>query len=130
MIPVSKQLKEVTVTAVEATGMTSSSTITREAIEHIQPTSFTDVLELLPADYPKTLKWGLQILLHFVKTAPRMRLMTFHLWELPCDRWCTAATDANLQYLPKAGATDPDYQRQVVNKGVDMRTISTDDIEK
>jgi len=35
-------------------------------------------------------------------------------------------TDANLQYLPKAGATDPDYQRQVVNKGVDMRTISTD----
>ena len=131
LIPVSKQLKEVTVTAVEATGMTSSSTITREAIEHIQPTSFTDVLELLPGGLSKDPKMGVANTITLRENGTKDAAydisslgVAFVIDGAPLQ------TDANLQYLPKAGATDPDYDRQVVNKGVDMRAISTDDIEK
>lgn len=46
-------LKEVIVTAREAGGMTSSSRISRSAMEHLQPTSFTDLLELLPGNISK-----------------------------------------------------------------------------
>ena len=46
-------LGEVTVTASESTGITSSSRIGRDAMAHLQPTSFTDLLELLPGGMSK-----------------------------------------------------------------------------
>ncbi len=41
-------LNEVVITASESKGLTSASRIDRRAMEHLQPTSFTDLLELLP----------------------------------------------------------------------------------
>lgn len=41
-------LNEVVVTAHESQGITTSSVIDRKAIEHLQPSSFTDLLSLLP----------------------------------------------------------------------------------
>lgn len=41
-------LNEVVITASESKGLTSASKIDRKAMEHLQPTSFTDLLELLP----------------------------------------------------------------------------------
>ncbi len=41
-------MQEVIVTARESHGMTSSSIIDRKAMEHLQPSSFSDLLELLP----------------------------------------------------------------------------------
>ena len=42
------QLKEVVITATESKGLVSSSKIDRPAMQHLQPTSFADLLELLP----------------------------------------------------------------------------------
>lgn len=41
-------LNEVVITASESKGVTSASKIDRKAMEHLQPTSFTDLLEMLP----------------------------------------------------------------------------------
>ena len=53
-------MQEVIVTARESHGMTSSSIIDRKAMEHLQPSSFSDLLELLPggrsADPAKVLR--------------------------------------------------------------------------
>ena len=42
------QLGEVVVTAQENRGLTTSSKIEKHAMEHLQPSSFSDILELLP----------------------------------------------------------------------------------
>lgn len=46
--PSSTALREVVVTASESKGITSASKIDRTAMEHLQPTSFSDLLALLP----------------------------------------------------------------------------------
>lgn len=48
LVPDTEVLNEVTVTAVETKGVTSSTRIGCDAIAHIQPSSFADLLELLP----------------------------------------------------------------------------------
>ena len=51
-------LGQVTVTARENRGITTSSRIDRSAMEHLQPTSFTDILELLPGGISKNPDMG------------------------------------------------------------------------
>ncbi len=41
-------IEEVIITAKESKGLTSSSVISQRAMQHLQPSSFTDLLELLP----------------------------------------------------------------------------------
>ena len=48
LAPDSFAINEVVVTATESHGLTSSSRIGQDAIAHIQPSSFADLLELLP----------------------------------------------------------------------------------
>ena len=52
--PDARQLKEVVVTARENTSLSSGSRIDRDAMAHLQPTSFSDLLELLPGGVSKT----------------------------------------------------------------------------
>ena len=54
MQPSTLKLNEVIVTASESKGITSASKIDRTAMEHLQPTSFTDLLALLPGGSTKT----------------------------------------------------------------------------
>lgn len=123
------QLGEVVVTAQESRGLTTSSTIGRHAMEHLQPSSFADLLELLPGG--RSLDPSL--------STPN----TIHIREIPTgsSNYATGAlgtsfiidgapvsTGANMQYL--AGAWDDKAtSRDNTNSGVDMRGISTDDIE-
>ena len=124
-------LKEVVVTASESKGISSSSIINREAMEHIQPTSFADIVALLPGEGAK---------------APEMNkanLIQLREAGIESDNYATSSlgtafiidgapisTDANMQYVPQAASGTQDYSRNTTNKGVDMRTISTDEIEK
>ena len=55
------QLKEVVITATESKGLVSSSKIDRPAMQHLQPTSFADLLELLPGVCHVIRIWGLPI---------------------------------------------------------------------
>lgn len=54
----SNKLKEVVITAAESPGIVSSSKIDRAAMAHLQPTSFADLLELLPGNISQTPNMG------------------------------------------------------------------------
>ena len=129
MVEDSNALGEVVVTAQESHGLASASTIRRHAMEHLQPSSFADLLELLPGGRA---------------TDPSLSTPnTIHLREVPIasSNYSTSSlgtqfvvdgapisTNANMQYL--TGAYDrQSTSRDFTNEGVDMRSISTDDIQ-
>ena len=135
----SNALAEVVVTAHESQGIVSSSKINREMMTHLQPTSFTDLLELLPGNISQTPQMGQVNSIHLRETGTLGASGTpvsnsdysiSSLGTLFVVDGAPINTDANLQNIP--GTTDvssPEYARDATNKGVDMRTISTDDIE-
>ena len=51
-------MQDVVVTAYESRGATSASRIDRKAMEHLQPSSFTDLVELLPGNVSKDPSMG------------------------------------------------------------------------
>ena len=124
----SVSIQDVVVTASESKGVTSSSVIDRKAMEHIQPSSFADLLALLPGGSSSSP----------VLSAPN----TIHLREIGIsnDDYATSSlgtsfvidgapmrNDANMQYIP--GADQLLERKLFINKGVDMRSISTDEIQ-
>lgn len=137
----SRKLSEVTITASESKGMTSASKIGQEAMQHLQPSSFADLLELLPGgatrDPVLTTPNSIRIREAAIPPISMYRVMprvssnkyatsslgiTFLLDNIPLN------TDASMQFL--SGAWEIKHiSRNFINKGVDMRTLSTDDID-
>ncbi len=126
------QIQEVVVTAEESTTKSSASLVNKEAMQHLQPSSFTDIVSMLPGANTKDPN---------LTTANTIKLREAD-GGSSSDEYATSSlgtgfvidgapisTDANMQYVQGATSSE-DASRQVVNKGVDMRTISTDDIEK
>lgn len=123
-------LGEVVVTAQESTRPTSASLISRHAMDHLQPSSFGDIMELIPG--------GRSIDPHLSSpNAIALReagnssgnYSTSSLGTSFVIDGAPISTNANMQYL--SGATDGEsLKRDFTNHGVDMRTISTDDIER
>lgn len=123
------RLGEVVVTAQESRGLTSSSVIQKHAMEHLQPSSFSDLLELLPGGSSKdpvlsaTNNIRLREAGSTTSDYSTSSLGTSFLMD-----GARISTNANMQYVSGAwenAATNRDN----TNAGVDMRTISTDDIE-
>lgn len=122
------RLGEVVVTAQESRGLATASKIERQAMEHLQPSSFADLLELLPGGRSSDP----------VLTAPntiRLReaatgggnYATSSLGTSFVVDGAPISTNANMQYL--AGAWDSQAtSRDFTNAGVDMRSIATDEI--
>lgn len=136
--PDNRNLGEVVVTARENTGLTSGSRIDRAAMSHLQPTSFTDLLELLPGNISKTPDMGRSNTISLretgnigasgaLSTDPDYAISSlgtpFVVDGTPIN------TDGNLTEVPGASSGDASYVRSTVNRGVDMRSISTDNIE-
>lgn len=137
----SQNLSEVIVTAAESKGMTSASKIGQDAMKHLQPSSFADLLELLPggasSDPQLTTPNAIRIREASIPDISRYSTMP----RVSSNKYATSSlgtrflvdnipmnTDADMQYL--YGAWDPKHTtRNFLNKGVDMRTIATDDIE-
>ena len=125
-------LQEVVVTAEEVTGRSSASVINKEAMQHIQPSSFTDILQTLPGGTTKDPN---------LTSANTIRLREASNGSTSSDYDASAlgtsfvidgapvSTDANMQYV-QSDVSGSDSKRNSVGAGVDMRTISTDDIEK
>lgn len=123
-------IKEVVVTAQESRGLTSSSKIARHAMEHLQPSSFADLLELLPGGMAKDPSLSTPNTIRIREATPitNSNYATSSLGTKFVIDGAPISTNANMQYL--AGALDnTSNSRDFTNKGVDMRTISTDDIE-
>lgn len=126
-------LNEVVVTAHESQGITTSSVIDRKAIEHLQPSSFTDLLSLLPGGTTQ---------LPDLTNANSIRLRQAGTGGSNYDissMGTVFVTDgipmnsnANMQLVKQASsgtAGDPDAGRNHTTSGVDMRSIPTDNIE-
>lgn len=117
--------QEVVVTAKESKGATSASRIDRQAMEHIQPSSFTDLLSLLPGGLSQDPKLGAANLI-------RLREAGNSSSDYDISSLGTAftmdgvpiSTDANLQSIPGSSGDG-----SLVSRGLDMRTIPTDNIE-
>ena len=123
-------LKDIIVTASESRGLTTSSKINRKAMELLQPSSFTDILALLPGGRTKDPALG------GVNQA-RLREVGISSNNYDISSLGTAFlvngvpinTDANMQHVLGASQSDHDYYRNSTGKGVDMRMLSTDFIE-
>ena len=123
-------LQDIIVTASESRGLTSSSKINREAMNLLQPSSFTDILSLLPGGMTKDPSLG---------SVNKIRLreggvsssdydvtslgVSFLIDGIPLS------TDANMQQIPGSYQGEYDYNRNSIGKGVDTRTLSTDFIQ-
>ena len=132
-----KWLGEVTVTARESDGLTSSSRIDRSAMDHLQPTSFTDLLELLPGNISKNPAMGKANTINLRETGTlgatgqKVQNDDYDISSLGTLFLVDGAPingDANLQTI---GTSEDAHSsvRNITNKGVDMRSISTDNIE-
>lgn len=122
-------LSEVIVTARESRNATSASIIDTTAMQHLQPSSFSDLLELLPGNVSKDPSMGSPNVIN-LRTATNVT---------PTDDYLTSAmgtsfivdgvpvnTNANMQTT-----TDGNHSgHATVAKGVDMRALATDEIEK
>jgi hypothetical protein len=123
------QLGEVVVTAQENRGLTTSSKIEKHAMEHLQPSSFSDLLELIPGgrSIDPSLSTPNNIHIREISTG-NSNYATSSLGTSFIIDGAPISTGANMQYL--AGAWDDmATSRDNTNAGVDMRGISTDDIE-
>ena len=128
-----KLLSEVVVTAKEGHGITSSSIIDRQAIEHLQPSSFTDLLALLP---------GGSSSLPSLTTSNSIHLRQAGTGDSDYDisslgtQFVTDGipmnSNANMQKVAQATSSshgDLDAGRNHTTSGIDMRSIPTDNIE-
>ena len=124
------RLGEVVVTAQESRGLTSSSVIQKHAMEHLQPSSFSDLLELLPGGRAQTPSLSTPNVIHIREAASGgSQYMTSSLGTQFMVDGAPISTNANMQYVSGAWDTESTY-RDFTNAGVDMRSLSTDDIEK
>ncbi len=127
LVPDAELLSEVVVTATESRGVTSSTRIGGDAIEHIQPSSFADLLELLPGGMAKdpTLSSPQLINLRSANALTNSDYATSALGTRFIIDGRPVNNDANLQSTPAYSS----YGSSYVNYGTDMREISTEDIE-
>ena len=125
-------LQEVVVTAEESTGKSSASVINKEAMQHLQPSSFTDILQTLPGATTKDPDLTHANTIRLREASNGASSGDYDASSLGTSFVIDGAplsTDANMQYLPSDNS-GADAKRNSVGAGVDMRTISTDDIEK
>jgi hypothetical protein len=123
-------LGEVVVTAQEGRSLHTSSVIQRHAMEHLQPSSFADLLELLPGGRsfdPNLVEPNTIHLREAMPSANRDYASSALGTQFVIDG-APISTNANMQYLSGSSELQA-TSRDFTNSGVDMRTLSTDDIE-
>ena len=138
------QLGEVVVTARGSKGPVTSSVIGRDAMRHLQPTSIADLMELLPGGYSKDPNMGEANTLSLRETGTMgaygaaTKNNNYAISSLGTQfivDGVPISTDANLQYSPlsdtqsSVSSSTTENVRNITNRGVDMRSISTDDVE-
>ena len=125
-------LQEVVVTAEERTDRSSASIINKEAMQHIQPSSFTDILQTLPGGTTKDPNLTSTNTIRLREATNGSASSEYDASSLGTSFVIDGApvsTDANMQYVQSV-VSGSDAKRNSVGAGVDMRTISTDDIDK
>ncbi|MFT3918929.1 TonB-dependent receptor plug domain-containing protein [Cloacibacterium sp.] len=127
-----KKIAEVVITAKEGKGLTSKSVIDRQSMQHLQPSSFADLMELLPGGLSRdpNLSVSNRIVLRENTGGPSSYNTTSLGIQFMIDDnvW---NTNANLQTsIDNDQMLQAAASRNTTAIGTDMRTISTNDIEK
>ncbi|MBR1630954.1 MAG: TonB-dependent receptor plug domain-containing protein, partial [Paludibacteraceae bacterium] len=131
MQPSVRTIDEVVVTATESHGVSTASEINRDAMAHLQPSSFSDLTSLIPGGVTKTPNLTSANTIQLREAGNTSAdYATSSLGTLFTIDGAPISTDANLQYVETAASASQDASRTTTNKGVDMRNISTDEIEK
>lgn len=124
LIPVSYDMKEVTVLAKYNEGITASSTVGSAAIELVQPASLADVMQLLPGNISTNpeLKSAQKISIREIGDDNNSAMGTSILID-----GAPVSNNANLQTF-STSSSDNNFIT-TVGSGIDLRQISTDNIE-
>ncbi|MFD1630617.1 TonB-dependent receptor [Pseudopedobacter beijingensis] len=129
--PDEQKLQQVTITASESKNLSTSSIIDKKAMSHLQPSSFTDLLELLPGGRsidPKLTQMN-QIKLREVGLSSSQYDFSSLGTSFYMDGMLMN-TSGNMQISTNYTTSAANDNITAANRGVDMRTISTDQIEK
>lgn len=123
-------LKEVVVTARESRHGTSASMIDTTAMQHLQPSSFSDLLELLPGGLSKDPNTAGVNTIALRQAAGMSNTDNDYMTQALGTQFVVDGvainTSANMQ-----STTDTSRDNHItVGKGTDMRAVATDDIEK
>lgn len=130
------KLEEVVMFSKESTGLTTKSVIDRKAMEHLQPSSFSDLMELLPGGLAKTPALS-------INNRPLIRENRGDMSNGP-GQYDTSSLGVQFMVDGNIINSNADMQvsldnsqfgyspqaRETATTGIDMRTISTNDIEK
>ena len=126
------QLQEAVFTAKEDKGLTSKSVINRQAMSHLQPSSFSDLLELVPGGLaidPALTKTNAINLRETADHPSSYNTSSLGVQFVVDDNIINS--NSNFQKAVDGSALNSAAEgRYNYNTGVDMRTISTNDIEK
>ena len=124
-----RNVGEVVVMAQESRGLATASKIEKHAMEHLQPSSFSDLLELLPGGRAQTPSLTTPNTINLREAASSGgNYATSSLGTRFVMDGAPISTNANMQYLSGAWDTQA-TTRDFTNAGVDMRSISTDEIQ-
>jgi len=127
------ELENVIITAKESKGLSTSSIIDQQAMQHLQPSSFSDLMELLPGGKSSNpiLNQVNSIKLREVGALGR-DYNTSSMGTAFLIDGAPINSNANLQYTYDfLDGNNIGLSRRInTTSGVDMRTISTDQIEK
>jgi outer membrane receptor protein involved in Fe transport len=125
LVPTSYDMGEVNVLAKKGSNITTSTTIGSAAIEHVQATGLNDIMQLLPGNIVENpdLSKPQQITIREIGSDNNTAMGT----SILIDN-APISNDANLQTLSTSVSTEGEFNT-VVGRGVDLRQISSDNIE-
>jgi len=128
------QLEEIVITAKENKGLTTSSKIDRQAMAHLQPSSFADLMELLPggkAKDPNLTANNAVVIREFGQPSSQYTTGSLGVQFLMDGNPMNSNTDMQVSSNEShsISSTNTVTSRNTTNSGIDMRTISTNDIE-
>jgi len=124
MVPISYDMDEITVLAKNNNGLTTSSIIGNAAIEHVQPASLADVMQLLPGNISSNPDFGSvqKISIREIGEDNNSAMGASILVD-----GAPVSNNANLQTY-STSRSDNNFST-TIGSGVDLRQISTDNIE-
>ncbi|MGV0924716.1 TonB-dependent receptor plug domain-containing protein [Empedobacter tilapiae] len=127
-------MQEVVFTAKEDKGLTSKSVIDRKAMEHLQPSSFSDLMELLPGGLAKQPNLTTTNVALIRESSGRPTEGGYNTSSLGVqfmvdDNIINSNSDMQRSLNQLAFSSAP-KSRNTISTGIDMRSISTNDIEK
>jgi len=127
LVPTSLMLKEVNVMAREKKTASTTSSIQRAAIEHLQPSSMADVLQMLPGGLLSDSKLNVSNQVSMRQAGSDMNTA---MGTAVVQDGVPMSNDYNMQSFYGTSSADVASSKSSVNSGVDMRQISTDHVEE